>query len=79
MDVSEKELNWHLSIKAEYVCLPLVRVSRHGRGSNGIQLMTKLIEGLTPAGADKPRSSFCIYCMCVFCMLAWACVVRLDS
>lgn len=71
MDVSEKEPNWHLSITAEYVCLPPVRVSRHGRGSNGIQLMTKLIEGLTPAGADKPRLSFCIYCMCVFVCWPW--------
>lgn len=35
-------------------------------GSNGIHLMTKLIEGLTPAGADKAADSVSVYTVCAF-------------
>ncbi len=57
--IREGETSWHCN----------------SSGSNGIQLMTKLIEGLTPAGADKAALSLCIYCMCILVCL---CVVRLH-
>lgn len=43
--IREGETSWHCN----------------GSGSNGIQLMTKLIEGLTPVGADKAALSLCVY------------------
>lgn len=51
--IREGETSWHCN----------------GSGSNGIQLMTKLTEGLTPAGADKAALSLCIYSICILVCL----------
>lgn len=47
--IREGETSWH----------------RNSSRSNGIQLMTKLIEGLTPAGADKAALSLSQYILYV--------------
>lgn len=50
----------------------------YGSGSNGIRLMTKLIEGLTPAGTDKASSVYYCICIFVFCVSIYVCVLGLH-
>lgn len=81
MDVTEKGQNWHLCecvcVCELHTCVVAVSSIHEGEtswhcyssGSNGIQLMTELIEGLTPAAADKTAMCVCAF-LCVYSVSA---------
>lgn len=64
-------VNWHLCARESIMHVIAASSTSEGgtswlcsgRESNGIQLMTKLIEGLMPAGTDKVLFPLHIYCM----------------
>lgn len=62
--IREGETSWHCN----------------SSGSNGIQLMTKLIEGLTPAVSDKAALFVCAcVCLCVLVSMRMCGMVALAG